>query len=157
MLPLHLPGQPSQDHEFCPAELLLTPPTTFQAVVCASLSSFHPPGSELNFWCGGGREWSLCLGPWQAHGASCPLAVTRSPPQWEIGIYVAGALVLLGVAAVNLWKLWRSGSYPAPSPFPNYDYRYLQQKYGAAYSDVKHKVQRGEFGSSLSPLQPLGC
>ncbi|NXN16599.1 SYT12 protein, partial [Indicator maculatus] len=65
--------------------------------------------------------------------------VTRSPPQWEIGIYVTGALVLLGVAAANLWKLWRSGSYPAPSPFPNYDYRYLQQKYGAAYSDAKHK------------------
>ncbi|NXX48708.1 SYT12 protein, partial [Tricholaema leucomelas] len=77
-------------------------------------------------------------------------AVTRSPPQWEIGIYIAGALVLLGVAAVNLWKLWRSGSYPAPSPFPNYDYRYLQQKYGAAYSAVKHKVQRGKFGSSVT-------
>ncbi|KFM13496.1 Synaptotagmin-12, partial [Aptenodytes forsteri] len=67
------------------------------------------------------------------------LAVTTSPPRWEIGIYAAGALALLGIAAVNLWKLWRSGSYPAPSPFPNYDYRYLEQKYGAAYSDVKHK------------------
>ncbi|KFQ16371.1 Synaptotagmin-12, partial [Leptosomus discolor] len=62
-----------------------------------------------------------------------------SPPRWEIGIYAAGALALLGIAAINLWKLWRSGSYPAPSPFPNYDYRYLEQKYGAAYSDVKHK------------------
>ncbi|XP_040464072.1 synaptotagmin-12 isoform X2 [Falco naumanni] len=67
------------------------------------------------------------------------LSVTTSPPRWEIGIYATGALVLLGVAAVNLWKLWRSGSYPAPSPFPNYDYRYLEQKYGAAYSDIKHK------------------
>uniref|UniRef100_A0A8C4TQ11 Synaptotagmin 12 n=1 Tax=Falco tinnunculus TaxID=100819 RepID=A0A8C4TQ11_FALTI len=57
--------------------------------------------------------------------------ITTSPPRWEIGIYATGALVLLGVAAVNLWKLWRSGSYPAPSPFPNYDYRYLEQKYGA--------------------------
>ncbi|NXH78820.1 SYT12 protein, partial [Hydrobates tethys] len=66
-------------------------------------------------------------------------AVATSPPRWEIGIYAAGALALLGIAAVNLWKLWRSGSYPAPSPFPNYDYRYLEQKYGAAYSDVKHK------------------
>ncbi|NXG50370.1 SYT12 protein, partial [Psilopogon haemacephalus] len=79
-------------------------------------------------------------------------AVSRSPPQWEIGIYVAGALVLLGVAAANLWKLWRSGSYPAPSPFPNYDYRYLQQKYGAAYSDVKHKVRGGGGGRSLAQL-----
>ncbi|XP_042693286.1 synaptotagmin-12 isoform X1 [Centrocercus urophasianus] len=67
------------------------------------------------------------------------LSATASPPRWEIGIYAAGALSLLGIAAVNLWKLWRSGSYPAPSPFPNYDYRYLEQKYGAAYSDIKHK------------------
>ncbi|NWS48453.1 SYT12 protein, partial [Probosciger aterrimus] len=57
-------------------------------------------------------------------------AVTASPPRWEIGIYAAGAVVLLGVAALNLWKLWRSGTYPAPSPFPNYDYRYLEQKDG---------------------------
>uniref|UniRef100_A0A8C6Z2X9 Synaptotagmin 12 n=1 Tax=Nothoprocta perdicaria TaxID=30464 RepID=A0A8C6Z2X9_NOTPE len=49
-----------------------------------------------------------------------------------LGTYVAGALALLGIAAVNLWKLWRSGRCPAPSPFPNYDYRYLQRKYGAA-------------------------
>ncbi|XP_010709177.1 synaptotagmin-12 [Meleagris gallopavo] len=67
------------------------------------------------------------------------LSATASPPRWEIGIYAAGALALLGIAAVNLWKLWRSGSYPAPSPFPNYDYRYLEQKYGTAYSDIKHK------------------
>ncbi|NWZ18376.1 SYT12 protein, partial [Asarcornis scutulata] len=66
-------------------------------------------------------------------------AVAASPPRWEVGIYAAGALALLGIAALNLWKLWRSGSYPAPSPFPNYDYRYLEQKYGAACSDVKHK------------------
>ncbi|KAJ7420770.1 synaptotagmin-12-like protein [Willisornis vidua] len=65
--------------------------------------------------------------------------VASSPPRWEIGLYAAGALALLGIAAVNLWKLWRSGSYPAPSPFPNYDYRYLEQKYGAAYPDVRHK------------------
>ncbi|XP_054027564.1 synaptotagmin-12 isoform X1 [Dryobates pubescens] len=89
-----------------------------------------------------------------SHGGR-DLSVTRSPPQWEIGIYVAGALVLLGVAAANLWKLWRSGSYPAPSPFPNYDYRYLQQKYGAAYSDVKHK--RGLApGSQRAPDRSSG-
>ncbi|NXS52226.1 SYT12 protein, partial [Brachypteracias leptosomus] len=77
-------------------------------------------------------------------------AVTTSPPRWEIGIYAAGALALLGIAAVNLWKLWRSGSYPAPSPFPNYDYRYLQQKYGALYSDTKHKVKG--WRARLEPL-----
>lgn len=67
------------------------------------------------------------------------LSAAASPPRWEVGIYAAGALALLGIAAVNLWKLWRSGSYPAPSPFPNYDYRYLEQKYGTVYSDIKHK------------------
>lgn len=67
--------------------------------------------------------------------------MAASPPRWEIGIYAAGALALLGIAALNLWKLWRSGTYPAPSPFPNYDYRYLEQKYGAACSDGKHKVK----------------
>ncbi|NXH95809.1 SYT12 protein, partial [Pachycephala philippinensis] len=66
-------------------------------------------------------------------------AVASSPPRWEIGLYAAGALALLGIAAINLWKLWRSGSYPAPSPFPNYDYRYLEQKYGAACPDVRNK------------------
>ncbi|NXJ68011.1 SYT12 protein, partial [Rostratula benghalensis] len=66
-------------------------------------------------------------------------AVATSPPRWEIGIYAAGALALLGIAALNLWKLWRSGTYPAPSPFPNYDYRYLEQKYGAARSGAKLK------------------
>ncbi|KAM6274420.1 synaptotagmin-12 [Porphyrio hochstetteri] len=73
------------------------------------------------------------------HSSRFRLSVAASPPRWEIGIYAAGALALLGIAAINLWKLWRSGNYPAPSPFPNYDYRYLEQKYGAAYSDVKHK------------------
>ncbi|KFQ28862.1 Synaptotagmin-12, partial [Mesitornis unicolor] len=77
-------------------------------------------------------------------------AVAASPPRWEIGIYAAGALALLGIAAINLWKLWRSGSYP-PSPFPNYDYRYLEQKYGAAYSDVKHK--RGAAPGSQRALE----
>ncbi|NXJ99109.1 SYT12 protein, partial [Corythaixoides concolor] len=66
-------------------------------------------------------------------------AVAADPPGWEIGIYAAGALALLGITALNLWKLWRSGTYPAPSPFPNYDYRYLEQKYGAACADAKLK------------------
>ncbi|XP_061856367.1 synaptotagmin-12 [Colius striatus] len=79
------------------------------------------------------------------------LSPTSSPPRWEIGIYAAGALVLLGVAALNLWKLWRSGTYPAPSPFPNYDFRYLEQKYGATYSDAKHK--RGAAPGSQRPLE----
>ncbi|CAM2115337.1 unnamed protein product [Caretta caretta] len=67
------------------------------------------------------------------------ISVIRSPHGWEIGIYVTGALVLLGIAGLNLWKLWKSGNYPAPSPFPNYNYRYLEQKYGTTYSDIKHK------------------
>uniref|UniRef100_G3VRT2 Synaptotagmin 12 n=3 Tax=Sarcophilus harrisii TaxID=9305 RepID=G3VRT2_SARHA len=67
------------------------------------------------------------------------LSVIKSPPGWEIGIYVTGALALLGVAAVNLWKLCKSGSFPIPSPFPNYDYRYLQKKYGVTYSEARQK------------------
>ncbi|XP_040265881.1 synaptotagmin-12 [Bufo bufo] len=66
-------------------------------------------------------------------------SVITSPPGWEIGIYIAGALTLLGVVGLYLWKLYRSGSYPSPSPFPNYDYRYLKQKYGRSYSEVKKK------------------
>ena len=73
-------------------------------------------------------------------GCSC-LAVIKSPPGWEVGVYAAGALALLGIAAVSLWKLWTSGSFPSPSPFPNYDYRYLQQKYGEAYVEAKLKVR----------------
>lgn len=75
----------------------------------------------------------------------CFLSVIRNPPGWEIGIYITGALALLGIAGVNLWKLWKSGSYPAPSPFPNYDYRYLEQKYGATYSQIRQKVKRSQL------------
>ncbi|NXI07146.1 SYT12 protein, partial [Irena cyanogastra] len=83
-------------------------------------------------------------------------AVASSPPRWEIGLYAAGALALLGIAAINLWKLWRSGSYPAPSPFPNYDYRYLEQKYGAACPDIRNKVS-GEAAFVSFSLQHAGC
>ncbi|NXG38549.1 SYT12 protein, partial [Dromaius novaehollandiae] len=80
-------------------------------------------------------------------------AAAASPPPWEMGTYVAGALVLLGIAAVNLWKLWRSGSYPAPSPFPNYDYRYLQRKYGAAPADGRPE-RAAAPGSRRAPERP---
>ncbi|XP_065492461.1 synaptotagmin-12 [Caloenas nicobarica] len=73
------------------------------------------------------------------HVSRARVSAAATPPRWEIGIYAAGALALLGIAALNLWKLWRSGTYPAPSPFPNYDYRYLEHKYGAACPDLKHK------------------
>lgn len=73
-------------------------------------------------------------------GCFC-LVVIKSPPDWEVGVYAAGALALLGIAAVSLWKLWTSGSFPSPSPFPNYDYRYLQQKYGESYAEAKQKVR----------------
>nr|XP_023510304.1 synaptotagmin-12 isoform X1 [Equus caballus]XP_023510305.1 synaptotagmin-12 isoform X1 [Equus caballus] len=65
--------------------------------------------------------------------------IIKSPPDWEVGVYAAGALALLGIAAVSLWKLWTSGSFPSPSPFPNYDYRYLQQKYGETYAEARQK------------------
>ncbi|KAI1232697.1 Synaptotagmin-12, partial [Lamprotornis superbus] len=79
-----------------------------------------------------------------------------SPPRWEIGLYAAGALALLGIAAINLWKLWRSGSYPAPSPFPNYDYRYLEQKYGAACPDIRSKHAGCWRGGNISWI-PSRC
>ncbi|KAB0390028.1 hypothetical protein E2I00_019341 [Balaenoptera physalus] len=77
-------------------------------------------------------------------GAALPLCCAhrlfiKSPPDWEVGVYAAGALALLGIAAVSLWKLWTSGSFPSPSPFPNYDYRYLQQKYGENYAEARQK------------------
>ncbi|XP_053304499.1 synaptotagmin-12 [Spea bombifrons] len=67
------------------------------------------------------------------------MSVIKSPPGWEVGIYIAGALTLLGAAGLYLWKLYKSGDYPSPSPFPNYDYRYLKQKYGTAHANVKKK------------------
>lgn len=89
-------------------------------------------------------------------GCSC-LAVIKSPPDWEVGVYAAGALALLGIAAVSLWKLWTSGSFPSPSPFPNYDYRYLQQKYGETYAEAKQKVRLPPSLSSctLRPHRPF--
>ncbi|XP_025860106.2 synaptotagmin-12 [Vulpes vulpes] len=85
------------------------------------------------------------LGPAAAAGimamdvSEYQLSVIKSPPGWEVGVYTAGALALLGIAAVSLWKLWTSGNFPSPSPFPNYDYRYLQQKYGETYAEAKQK------------------
>lgn len=69
-----------------------------------------------------------------------PGAVVRNPPGWEVGIYLAGFFVLLAVAGLNIWKLWKSGTFPTPSPFPNFDYRYLQEKYGTSFSEVRQKV-----------------
>ncbi|XP_070813465.1 synaptotagmin-12 [Pituophis catenifer annectens] len=83
------------------------------------------------------------------------LSVIRNPSGWEIGVYITGALALLGIAGVNLWKLWKSGGYPAPSPFPNYDYRYLEQKYGSTYSQIKQKRAASNFrkaGERISPV-----
>lgn len=68
------------------------------------------------------------------------VSVVRNPPGWEVGIYLVGFFVLLGVAGLNIWKLWKSGTFPAPSPFPNFDYRYLQEKYGTSFSEVRQKV-----------------
>lgn len=68
------------------------------------------------------------------------VSVIREPPAWELGVYLLGFLILLGIVGVNLWKLWRSSSFPAPSPYPNFNYRYLQEKYGTSYSEVRQKV-----------------
>ncbi|CAB1323632.1 unnamed protein product [Coregonus sp. 'balchen'] len=67
------------------------------------------------------------------------ISVVRAPPGWEVGVFVTGFLLLLAVAGVNLWKLWKSGTFPAPSPFPNFDYRYLQEKYGNSFSEARQK------------------
>ncbi|KAM4617853.1 synaptotagmin-12 [Discoglossus pictus] len=72
----------------------------------------------------------------------------NSPAEWETGIYIAGALTLLGVTGLYLWKLYKSGNYPSPSPFPNYDYRYLKQKYGTCYSNVRKKKRAAPAKSS---------
>ena len=69
------------------------------------------------------------------------VSVVRNPPGWEVGLYLVGFLVLLGVAGLNIWKLWKSGTFPTPSPFPNFDYRYLQEKYGTSFSEVRQKVR----------------
>ncbi|CAL8320616.1 synaptotagmin-12 [Gadus morhua] len=67
------------------------------------------------------------------------LSVVRNPPGWEVGLYLVGFLILLAVAGLNIWKLWKSGTFPTPSPFPNFDYRYLQEKYGNSFSEVRQK------------------
>ncbi|XP_004683386.1 PREDICTED: synaptotagmin-12 [Condylura cristata] len=87
------------------------------------------------------------------------LSVIQSPPGWEVGVYAAGALALLGIAAVSLWKLWTSGGFPSPSPFPNYDYRYLQQKYGETYDEARQKrvpVWSAQRASSRGPASRKG-
>ncbi|KAM6926089.1 synaptotagmin-12 isoform 1-T1 [Lycodopsis pacificus] len=90
------------------------------------------------------------------------LSVVRSPPGWEVGIYLVGFLVLLAVAGLNIWKLWKSGTFPAPSPFPNFDYRYLQEKYGTSFSEARQKRvaannhRRTSTTSSRKPSLALG-
>ncbi|CAL8260822.1 unnamed protein product [Merluccius merluccius] len=90
------------------------------------------------------------------------LSVVRNPPGWEAGIYLVGFLVLLAVAGLNIWKLWKSGTFPAPSPFPNFDYRYLQEKYGNSFSEVRQKRvaannhRRTSTTSSRKPSLALG-
>ncbi|KAF3855132.1 hypothetical protein F7725_023187 [Dissostichus mawsoni] len=77
------------------------------------------------------------------------LSVVRHPHGWEVGIYLVGFLVLLCVAGINIWKLWKSGTFPAPSPFPNFDYRYLQEKYGTRKPSLA-------FGETPDVLRDLG-
>uniref|UniRef100_A0A1A8K2H4 Synaptotagmin XII n=2 Tax=Nothobranchius kuhntae TaxID=321403 RepID=A0A1A8K2H4_NOTKU len=94
--------------------------------------------------------------------SSYHLSVVRNPPGWEVGIYLVGFLLLLGAAGLNIWKLWKSGTFPAPSPFPNFDYRYLQEKYGNSFSEVRQKraaannQRRTSTNSSRKPSLALG-
>nr|XP_055048878.1 synaptotagmin-12 [Misgurnus anguillicaudatus]XP_055048879.1 synaptotagmin-12 [Misgurnus anguillicaudatus]XP_055048881.1 synaptotagmin-12 [Misgurnus anguillicaudatus] len=67
------------------------------------------------------------------------LSVVLDPPGWEVCLYAFGFLLLFAVVIVNLWKLFKSGSFPAPSPFPNFNYRYLQEKYGSSHSEIRQK------------------
>lgn len=78
--------------------------------------------------------------------------MVRNPPGWEVGIYLLGVLVLLVVAGLNIWRLWKSGSFPAPSPFPNFDYRYLQEKYGTSFSEVRQKVLKRSGATKHLPF-----
>ncbi|XP_020781654.2 synaptotagmin-12 [Boleophthalmus pectinirostris] len=90
------------------------------------------------------------------------LSVVRDPAGWEVALYLVGFLVLLGAAGLNIWKLWKSGTFPAPSPFPNFDYRYLQEKYGTSFSEVRQKRvaannhRRTSTTSSRKPSLALG-
>uniref|UniRef100_A0A9J8C4Y7 Synaptotagmin XII n=2 Tax=Cyprinus carpio TaxID=7962 RepID=A0A9J8C4Y7_CYPCA len=67
------------------------------------------------------------------------LSVVLNPPGWEVCLFVLGFLVLFAVVIVNLWKLCKSGSFPTPSPYPNFHYRYLQEKYGSSHSEIRQK------------------
>ena len=82
--------------------------------------------------------------------------MVRNPPSWEVGIYLVGFFVLLAVAGLNIWKLWKSGTFPAPSPFPNFDYRYLQEKYGTSFSEVRQKVSVHSRYSEMLNIPILG-
>lgn len=73
------------------------------------------------------------------------VSVVLNPPGWEVCLFVFGFLVLFAVVIVNLWKLYKSGSFPTPSPYPNFHYRYLQEKYGSSHSEIRQKVIKPLF------------
>ncbi|CAN0428369.1 unnamed protein product [Lampetra planeri] len=61
--------------------------------------------------------------------------VVREVGGWEAPVLALGALAIVLVAAANLWQLWRSGaSTPRAAPFTNFDWRYLEAKYGRAWA-----------------------
>ena len=57
------------------------------------------------------------------------LSVIKSPPDWEVGVYAAGALALLGIAAVSLWTPEKDLESPSSTRledgFPYHDSRAL--------------------------------
>ncbi|TRY65158.1 hypothetical protein DNTS_002038 [Danionella cerebrum] len=87
-------------------------------------------------------------------------SVVLNPPGWEVCVFFSGFLLLFAVVIINLWKLYKSGSFPTPSPFPNFHFQYLQEKYGSSHSEIRQKRvavsgQRRVSNSSRKPSLSL--
>ncbi|XP_061422500.1 LOW QUALITY PROTEIN: synaptotagmin-12-like [Lethenteron reissneri] len=57
-------------------------------------------------------------------------SVTERPARWEGLVVALGAVALIVTVATSAWQLLRKGRRPTPVPFPNFDHRYLEAKYG---------------------------
>uniref|UniRef100_UPI00358DF98E synaptotagmin-12 n=1 Tax=Myxine glutinosa TaxID=7769 RepID=UPI00358DF98E len=74
---------------------------------------------------------------------------------WEAPLYYVGVVVILLVAGANLWRFCRSGQFPTPSPFPNYNWNYLEEKYGVPRTN--RQKRRDPYSSPrTSNPPPLG-
>ncbi|KAK7893147.1 hypothetical protein WMY93_022299 [Mugilogobius chulae] len=72
--------------------------------------------------------------------ASCDSKTTGEKPAGLGGGHlpdrVPGAVGSGRTQHLETLEVW---NIPAPSPFPNFDYRYLQEKYGTSFSEVRQK------------------